>query len=242
MDNKPDIYSPSFVKDLFDEMSQTYGFMNYISSFGFAERWRRQCIQQLSLSSGQKVYDLMTGMGECWGLILDKIGQKGHLLAVDLSPSMLQKAQNKLQRWAGFEISIVQKDVLDNDFPDHSADCIISAFGIKTFSESQQDQFAAEIKRLLKPGGEFSLVEISVPPNRLLRIPYLFYINHVIPVVGKAFLGNPDNYRMLGVYTQAFGNCSTMRRKLLATGLDVKEHVYFWGCATGLSGHSPHLF
>ena len=40
--------------------------------------------------------------------------------------------------------------------------------------------------------------------RRLLRWPYLFYIKHVIPWVGRAFLGNPQNYRMLGVYTEEF--------------------------------------
>jgi len=58
------IYEPQFVASLFDEMSATYGITNYISSFGFCERWRRQPLEVTRLQPGMLVVDLMTGMGE----------------------------------------------------------------------------------------------------------------------------------------------------------------------------------
>lgn len=239
MSDSTNIYSPDHVRKLFDEMSETYGFVNYVSSFGFVKRWRKQCVQQVPISTGMTVYDLMTGMGECWHLILPGIGRTGQLMAIDLSPHMLEKAGDRLQKLDEYQIESFLVDVLDNDIPDVTADVIISAFGLKTFSLTQQELFAKEMKRILKPGGEFSLIEISVPANLLLRTLYMFYLKYIIPIIGKVFMGNPDNYRMLGIYTGNFKNCARLRDMLVKNGLRVKEHSYFWGCATGLVGAKP---
>lgn len=46
------IYNPDFVRELFDSMSKSYERMNYITSFGFSERWRRSCVRQANLKPG----------------------------------------------------------------------------------------------------------------------------------------------------------------------------------------------
>lgn len=93
---------------------------------------------------------------------------------------------------------------------------------------------------VLRLGGVFSFVEISVPPARLLRLLYLFYLNRIIPWIGRLFLGNPANYRMLGVYTQAFGDCRHFAECLRHHGLEVSQVSYFFGCASGVRGSKPH--
>ena len=67
------IYEPKFVEKLFDKMSNSYSKMNYITSFGFSERWRRKCVEEIQIEKGKNVVDLMTGMGECWKHILKKV-------------------------------------------------------------------------------------------------------------------------------------------------------------------------
>lgn len=41
------IYDPDYVKNLFNQMSNSYERMNYITSFGFSIRWRKQFLQKL---------------------------------------------------------------------------------------------------------------------------------------------------------------------------------------------------
>ncbi|MGV0947330.1 class I SAM-dependent methyltransferase [Empedobacter falsenii] len=43
-----DIYDPTFVKKLFNKMSNSYERMNYITSFGFSIIWRKQFIKALN--------------------------------------------------------------------------------------------------------------------------------------------------------------------------------------------------
>ena len=136
-------------------------------------------------------------------------------------------------------ITVLEADALASALAAGSIDCVIATFGLKTLNDEQKDRFAQEIARVLKPNGHFSLLEISVPRQRLLRLPYLFYLKQIIPLIGKLLLGNPDNYRMLGIYTEQFQSCERMGYALQAAGLQVRVKSFFFGCATGVYGYKP---
>ena len=112
------------------------------------------------------------------------------------------------------------EDVLTWNPPPAFADAVVSSFGLKTFDREQQRRLAHTVARLLKPGGTYSFVEISVPPFLPLRAAYMFYLKWLIPLIGRLLLGNPDSYRMLGAYTQAFDNATHFAGCLREAGLE----------------------
>jgi len=231
------IYEPEYIKSLFDKMSKTYGLANYISSFGFTERWRAACLRNLPAIRPESTgYDLMTGMGEAWAHILPKLNATGKLIAVNISPVMVQKAGAHRDKVRNHTVEIVQCDVLNNPFSANSADFIVSTFGLKTFNDSQTLALAREVNRLLKPGGAFSFVEISAPKGWLFYGLYLFYLKNIIPLIGRLFLNSADEYRMLGIYCQKFANCHKFADALRQQGLEVTDKSYFFGCASGVTG------
>ena len=128
---------------------------------------------------------------------------------------------------------------LGGELKQGSADVVVSSFGLKTLNRHQQMQLSQLVAALLRPGGMFSFVEISVPRFWPLRMVYMFYLNHIIPWIGRIFLGNPSNYRMLGLYTQQFGNCKHFAACLRQQGMQVAEANHFFGCATGVRGIKP---
>ncbi|MBN8826855.1 MULTISPECIES: class I SAM-dependent methyltransferase [unclassified Spirosoma] len=235
------IYEPEFVEQLFNEMSLTYERMNTITSFGFSNRWRRQCVAELAIQPGQVVIDLMTGMGETWDYICQRIGPGGTLIGVDFSEGMLQYADQKRQRkrFTQHTIHLYKQNVLAGTLPDQSADHVIVSFGLKTFNSDQISQLAQEINRILKPGGQFSCIEVSVPRSTLLRALYLFYLRRVIPVLGATFLGNPETYRMLGIYCTQFKDTQQAQQLFQKAGLTCHTTRYFFGCASGIVGNKP---
>jgi demethylmenaquinone methyltransferase/2-methoxy-6-polyprenyl-1,4-benzoquinol methylase len=121
------------------------------------------------------------------------------------------------------------------------SDVVVSSFGLKTFDREQQRQLARKVAQLLKPGGSYSFVEISMPSFRPLRAAFMFYLKRVIPLVGQALLGDPECYRMLGAYTEAFGNATHFADCLKNAGLEVLPVSYFFGCATGARGGKPAI-
>lgn len=232
------IYDPAFVQDLFNEMSLTYERMNTITSFGFSNRWRRQCVHELGIQPGDVVVDLMTGMGETWDYICQRMGPTGMLIGVDFSDGMLRYAHQKRQRnrFATYTIGIEKQNVLASTLPAQSADHVVVSFGLKTFNGEQISRLAEEIYRILKPGGQFSCIEVSVPRPILLRIAYLFYLRQIIPMLGALFLGNPETYRMLGIYCTLFKSTKQVQQLFQEAGLHCHSTSYFFGCASGIVG------
>lgn len=231
-----DIYDAKYIEELFDEMSKSYEKVNYVTSFGFSKRWRSQFVGNAQIKETSTVCDLMCGMGECWSAIIKKMSANSKLIAVDLSNGMLKGALKRRNKYTNHSISISKQNALENDLENEFADTVVSAFGIKTFSDEQKEILASEIRRVLKPNGTFSLIEVSVPSNSLLKPFYMFYLKTIIPLIGSIFLGNPENYKMLGVYTEKFVNCRKMKEIMEDQGFEVTFHDYFFGCATGLSG------
>jgi demethylmenaquinone methyltransferase/2-methoxy-6-polyprenyl-1,4-benzoquinol methylase len=84
------IYNPEYVKGLFNRMSSSYERMNFITSFGFSIRWRRQFIKSFKQPNYTvEVLDLLTGMGETWRSTKNKL-PNSNLMVLDFSEGMLQ--------------------------------------------------------------------------------------------------------------------------------------------------------
>ena len=231
-----EIYEPKFVELLFDKMSSSYSKMNYITSFGFSEKWRRQCVEEIDIEKGKTVVDLMTGMGECWKHILKKSDKNSKLIGLDFSTEMINRAEENKGKFEKSEIEILKENVFENSIANETADFVISGFGLKTFNDEQLRKLANEIDRILKPNGKFSLIDVSVPNSKFLKPFYMFYLKNIIPLLGKLFLGSPETYRMLGVYTEEFGNSKNVHRIFNKLEFEVEYVEYFYGCASGIKG------
>jgi demethylmenaquinone methyltransferase/2-methoxy-6-polyprenyl-1,4-benzoquinol methylase len=226
-------YDEKYVARLFDQMGPTYDVVNLITSFGFSEIWRAQCAGNIKIREGAVAADLMAGSGECWTYLRRRLGTKGKIVSVDISPVMCSRQKARLGR-AGVPVDIRCENALAMSLPDGSVDFVISAFGLKTFNPGQLDQLAAETFRILRPGGSCSFIEISVPESRFLQLLYRWYIGAVIPFIGKVCLGDIDCYKMLGVYTAAFGSCAGCANSFGKAGFEVVVKRHFFGCATSL--------
>lgn len=231
-----EIYEPKFVEKLFDKMSSSYSKMNYITSFGFSERWRRQCVEEMRIEQGKTVVDLMTGMGECWKYILRKSDNNSKLIGLDFSSEMIKQAKKNKKRFDRSTIEILKENVFENSIKNETADFVISGFGLKTFNNEQLDKLANEIDRILKPNGKFSLIDVSIPNNKFLRPFFMFYLKNIIPILGSVFLGRPETYRMLGVYTEKFGNSKNAYQIFQRNNFEIEYVAYFYGCASGIKG------
>jgi demethylmenaquinone methyltransferase/2-methoxy-6-polyprenyl-1,4-benzoquinol methylase len=230
------IYDDDFQRRLFDEMQGTYETVCTITSFGFNRRWRRQLLSRMKIDPGMTVCDLMSGAGETWPYILPRIGRCGSLSAVDFSHNMTRAAQTRRAKTPRRNIAIREEDALRSSVPSASADALVCSYGVKTLSPEANLRFVREIKRILKDGGQFGLVEVSLPRLALLRVPYILYLRHFVPVAGRLLLGNPENYRMLSTYVGGFRDCLSLCDAFADEGFDVTYYSFFWGCATALVG------
>lgn len=227
-------YDEQYVARLFDQMGPSYDVVNLISSFGFSEIWRAQCVSNLSIGQGAIVADLMSGSGECWSYVNRRTGLNGRIVSVDFSPVMCSRQKRRLDHLGGSTIEIRCENALSLGLSDRSVDFIVSAFGLKTFSTASLPRLAAEAFRVLRDGGACSFLEISLPDLIFLRFLYRFYLKFVIPLIGRIFLKNIECYQMLGVYTEAFGSCARVVKQFQDAGFRVVVKTHFFGCASSI--------
>ena len=217
-------------------MSNSYERMNYITSFGFSIIWRKQFIKALNKKESKiKVIDLLSGLGENWSYLKNRF-PNAEFYALDFSEEMVEKSRKKGKIIFQNKIEIFQDDILKNELKSEEFDIITCAFGLKTFNESQIDLLAKQVYRMLKKEGQFTFIEISKPQNSILYFLYSFYLGKIIPILGKLFLGNPDDYKMLWLYTKKFESCKKVEAIFKKNNLNVQYKEYFFGCASGIYG------
>ena len=236
-----DIYDPRFVKDIFDRCSERYIAFSYACSFGFTERWRRQCVEAMPppTEPAAQGYDLMAGTGEVWPHLLKRFPGVGAITAVDISSGMHRRALQRLHAQRTHKIDFIEDDVLASRLPGESAAFVVSTFGLKTFTTAQHARLARLVARTLKPGGVFSMIEASDPRGWWLRPLYLFHLKTVLPLVERLLLRGAQDFAMIGTYSTNFGDASAFAEMLRAEGLEVEFKRYFFGCATGVAGRKP---
>lgn len=239
--DRADIYDPAFVKAVFDRCSEEYIAFSWICSFGFTERWRRQCVEGLPMQDGTGAvgYDLMAGTGEVWPHLLKRFPELAAITAVDISSGMHKRAMERLHHHRAHKIDFIEDDALASRLPDGSADFLVSTFGLKTFNADQHRRLAALVARVLKPGGAFSMIEASDPKGWILRPLYLFHLKRVLPVVERLVLKGAQDFAMIGTYSTNFGDASGLAGMLRDEGLEVQLRKHFFGCATSVVGRKP---
>ena len=246
MTDAQDIYDPAFVKGVFDRCSSRYIGFSYFFSFGFTERWRRQCVELLPgpNSGGLTGYDLMAGTGEVWPHLLRRFPNINAITAVDISPGMHLQAIKRLHSHRAHKIEFIEDNVLESALPADSADFVVATFGLKTFNQVQHGKLARLVAHVLKPGGAFAFVEASDPKGWWLRPLYRFHLKAVLPSIERTVLRGAQDFAMIGTYCDTFGDARGFGAALKKEGLDVEYRKLFFGCASGvfgrkgLNGHS----
>jgi SAM-dependent methyltransferase len=72
-------------------------------------------------------------------------------VGVDLSPSMLRRARNRIRRRELSQVELLRADAAEIPLPDDSADLFLSYWGLHCFEDPPAA--LAEAARVLKPGG-----------------------------------------------------------------------------------------
>lgn len=120
----------------------------------------------------------------------------GHVTGLDLSEGMLKIMGEKVKA-EGLEkmISYETGDCENLRFEDGSFDRVTVAFGVRNFEDREKG--LKEMLRVLRPGGELVILELSVPSNAVIRWFFNLYFLHILPLIGGKVSGDKAAYRYL---------------------------------------------
>jgi demethylmenaquinone methyltransferase / 2-methoxy-6-polyprenyl-1,4-benzoquinol methylase len=218
----------AYVRDIFTAIAPTYDRLNRIISFRFDQRWRRYAVARLGWErKPEGIYlDLCAGTLDFGATLAGRAGFRGRIIGADFVRRMLELGRHKSPRLAP-----VNADALDLPFPDHSFDGAMVGWGVRNLVDL--DAGLAETARVLKPGSRLVILEMALPPQRLLRAAYQFYFRRVMPLIGRAISKHTTAYSWLPESTRVFPTPPELARRMEASGFaDVRYELFMGGvCA-----------
>jgi ubiquinone/menaquinone biosynthesis C-methylase UbiE len=130
---------------------------------GYPQRAHRlRAVQALGLRPGDTVVDIACGTGLNFSLIEQVIGPDGRIVGVDLTDAMLAQAQHRIETNSWSNISLVQADAAEFDFPTE-VDAILSTYALSQVPEC--GDVIAHGAAALSRGGRWVVLDLKVPDN-----------------------------------------------------------------------------
>ncbi|MBC8388929.1 MAG: arsenite methyltransferase [Actinobacteria bacterium] len=121
-----------------------------------------------SLKEGEVVLDLGSGAGFDCFLAANKVGVKGKVIGVDMTPEMLEKARENALKGNYENIEFRLGEIENLPVWDNSVDVVISNCVINLSADKQRVFW--EIYRVLKPGGRIAISDIALLKSLPKRI------------------------------------------------------------------------
>jgi ubiquinone/menaquinone biosynthesis C-methylase UbiE len=180
------------VLQAFGQIASTYG-----SGLELFDVFGRDLVAAAAIRAGERVLDLACGRGACVWPASEAVGVRGHVLGIDLSPTMVELATEGLRRDNISNAEFRVGDAEHLELANESFDVVMCGFGVFLFPKPEVA--VMESRRVLHPGGRFVA---STFGDGVLDYPWL------VEVVEEIAVGSE-------MESQLRGAAAAMRRPLL---------------------------
>ena len=223
---------------MFNGLARRYDLLNRVLSLQRDQRWRRLAAQLVLASRPRTVLDVATGTADL-PLMLTDLDPQVRVTGVDIATEMLDRGRVKAQRHpGGARIALAAGNALALPVASASVDAVTIAFGIRNVAHYRTA--LNEMHRVLRPSGALAILEFSLPSNPLVRLPYLFYFRHLLPLVGGWISGNSAAYRYLNRSVESFPSGPAFTGLLTEAGFErVRRLALTFGIAAIYCARKP---
>ncbi|MCJ7515120.1 MAG: class I SAM-dependent methyltransferase [Dehalococcoidia bacterium] len=151
-------------------------------------------IERSGIKKGMQVLDLGCGSGAFTPFIARTVGEKGKVYALDIQADMLKQLERKLAKPENRDIKnikLIEGNAYELPFDNGSIDLVNMVTVLQEIPD--RNMALAEVKRVLKPGGLFSVTELFPDPDYPWKSTTVKLGNEARFVVDK-ISGNFFNY------------------------------------------------
>ncbi|MEW2371969.1 class I SAM-dependent methyltransferase [Streptomyces sp. NPDC006656] len=125
----------------------------------FPEVIRDPLLADMAVKEGDRILDLPCGTGDAIVRAAEIAGPTGHVLAIDISPSMIEEAKENAETAGVKNIDFVVEDMDKAQFDAAAYDIVVSANG--PFFASDLKVFLTKMWDAVKPGGKLVLMTLG---------------------------------------------------------------------------------
>ncbi len=204
----PAMQDPDYVRRAFSSIADRYVVTNHVLSLGVDIWWRRLTARRVAALQPRRVLDLATGSGDLAAAIRKRLPE-AEIVAADFCLPMLAHARKR-----GLQ-SLIVADAMALPFEDASFDAVTVAYGLRNMAS--WPEAAAEMARVLRPGGHLLVLDFSLPAG-WLRAPYRFYLHRLLPTVAGWITRRREAYEYLGGSIERFPSGQAMESLLTTAG------------------------
>jgi len=182
------------VEEMFNNISPKYDLLNHMLSANIDRLWRRKAINLLKQWQPELILDVATGTADF--AIAATVIKGAKIVGIDISEGMLEVGRRKVEKKNLAEIiKLIKADSENLPFENDKFDAAIVGFGVRNFETLETG--LSEIKRVLKPGGVFYILEFSKPVKSPYKQFYQFYFTRILPFIGRMVSKDSTAYTYL---------------------------------------------
>ncbi len=183
------------VEGIFTKVSENYDLMNDLMSLGMHRIWKNIFVDSANIKEDQIILDLAAGTGDIAKKIAQKVSDKT-IYICDQNNQMVEKAKERslnegFYNKCNFDVSSAEKLPYKDDFFDQ----VFISFGFRNFSD--KEKVLKEIRRVLKVGGTFQILEFSKTEGDIFSRIYDAYNFNIIPKLGELISNDKESYEYL---------------------------------------------
>jgi demethylmenaquinone methyltransferase / 2-methoxy-6-polyprenyl-1,4-benzoquinol methylase len=207
------------VAALFDEIAPVADRLGSILSLGLDRRWRAAIVDQTLIRPGDAVIDVAAGTGRLATALADRVGPFGRVVAVDISPAMVERGSAGTRDIVQLEFLL--GDALALPFENGRFDAATIAFGLGTLADLPSG--LAELRRVVRPGGRVVCLEPTLPRPRWWGRIYHRTARRLAPLA-VSVAGRRSQYRRLAALVRNVPDADTLADLMRSAGLVEVEH------------------
>lgn len=203
------------VQQMFSGIAGRYDVLNHLLSMGVDFFWWWRMARVSGAGPGRRYLDVAAGTGDS-SLALARRGAE--VVSTDFTHAMLRLGPAKFLRkgldrlvWAS-----VGADAQRLPFQDAAFDGLTICYGIRNVE--RRDLAYGEFLRVLRPGGQLTILEFSRPRWAWLRALYNWYSLKLLPRIGGWISGDAGAYTYLPESIRTFPDQRALAAELEAAG------------------------
>src|SRR6185369_10292380 len=226
----------ALVDGVFHKVARRYDLMNDLMSAGLHRAWKDALVTAINPPTKGRpgrldekpdrdfaLLDVAGGTGDVSFRTIETGGAGTRATVADVNAEMLAVGRARAaERGLDDAVTFVDANAEALPFPDKSFDAVSIAFGIRNVPRI--DVALSEMHRVLRTGGRFLCLEFSNVDVPGLDALYELYSFNVVPVIGRAVVGDAEPYRYLVESIRRFPRPNAFAGMMRAAGFARVSH------------------